>query len=535
MDIRPDNGQQITKLRVFVPTRLIISLFFLFLAGCATTGSEPVPAEEEELVLAAEPEFVPSSTATIDEHLFVPEQPTEVVHDNVWNRVVHNFALPDCSEHEIALTWAQWYADHPDYMARIFKRAQPWIHYIIEELERREMPGEIALLPIVESAYDPFAYSSSQALGTWQFISSTGKHYGLNQNWWYDGRRDVWASTGAALDYLNYMAKMFEGDWLLALAGYNSGENRVSRQARKNRQAGKPADFWNLKLPRETKGYVPKLLGLSCLFQNPEKYDFAIPDTPNQPVVAAVDIGQQADLVLVSQMAAVPIDVLFTLNPGYNRWATSPDGPYNVILPLENAQKLQAGLENVDASALMKWDQVVVQSGDTLSHISSRHHVPVDVLRTANDLNGDFIKVGQKLRLPRDDQMQADPLYTQAAMELQRLQSGLIATQRVTHKVRPGESLSVIARRYRVSVKDLQRWNNISDPRKLRAGKTITVYHSQSTPGPATSGTTKYVVRRGDSLWSIARKHNVRVNDLKTWNGLGNDTLQPGQSLRVAQ
>ena len=158
------------------------------------------------------------------------------------------------------------------------------------------------------------------------------------------------------------------------------------------------------------------------------------------------------------------------------------------------------------------------------------------MLRTANELDGDFIRVGQKLRLPRDDQMQADPLYASAAAELQRLQSGLISTQRVTHKVRPGESLSVIARRYRVSVRDLQRWNNISDPRKLRAGKTITVYNAQATPGPATASSTKHVVQRGDSLWSIARKYNVRVNDLKNWNDLGNDTLlHPGQSLRVAR
>jgi membrane-bound lytic murein transglycosylase D len=518
----------------FVPLRILF--ISLFLAGCATTGNGTAPAEPEEPVIAAEPENVPSSTATIDEHLFIPEEPTEVVHDIVWNRMVHNFALPECSEHDIALTWAQWYANHPDYMARIFRRAQPWIHYIVDELERRGMPGEIALLPIVESAYDPFAYSSGRALGTWQFIASTGKNYGLNQNWWYDGRRDVWASTGAALDYLEYMAGMFEDDWLLALAGYNSGENRVARQVKKNRANGKESDFWNLKLPRETKGYVPKLLGLTCLFKHPETYDFEIPDTPNQPVVAAVDIGQQADLVLVSQMAGVPIDVLFTLNPGYNRWATSPDGPYRVVLPLENAQLLRASLQKIDASTLMKWDQVVVESGDTLSHISARHHVPVSVLRTANDLDGDFLRVGQKLRLPRDDQLQADPLYTKAAMELQQLQSGLIATQRVTHKVQPGESLSVIARRYRVSVKDLQRWNNISDPRKLRAGKTITVYHSQATPGSATSGSTKYVVRRGDSLWSIARKYNVRVNDLKSWNDLGNDTLlHPGQSLRIVR
>jgi membrane-bound lytic murein transglycosylase D len=448
--------------------------------------------------------------------------------------LTHQFDLPECSDHESSLKWAKWYADRPDYMARIFKRAQPWIWYITEELEQRDLPGELALLPIVESAYDPFAYSSGRALGAWQFISSTGRNYGLNQNWWYDGRRDVWASTDAALQYLSTLSDKFEGDWLLALAGYNSGENRVARQMRKNEAAGKPTDFWNLSLPRETRGYVPKMLGLTCLFKYREQYDFEFPDTPNQQVITAVDLGRQADLVLVARMAEVPIDVMFTLNPGYNRWATSPDGPYRVVLPVESAELLEANLETIDPSVLMKWDQVVVQRGDTLSEISARHHVPVSVLRTSNELNGDLIRVGQKLRLPRDDQLLFDPLYAQAALELQNLQAGLIAADRVSHRVRPGESLSVIARRYRVSVRDLQRWNNISDPRTLRAGASITVFHSPADPKPATGGSVQYVVQRGDSLWSIAQKYKVKVDDLKTWNSLGsNSMLHPGQSIRI--
>jgi membrane-bound lytic murein transglycosylase D len=519
--------------------RLILALQLLVLAGCATTGTNEQSGPTPET--AGEELEVVSSTATIDEHLFIPHpepQPAEeeeaYEHSNVWARLTDQFALPDCTEHEKAIQWAEWYASRPEYMARIVKRAQPWVYYIAGEIETRGLPGELALLPIVESAYDPFAYSSGRALGAWQFIASTGKNYGLTQNWWYDGRRDVWASTDAALRYLSDMAEMFEGDWLLALAGYNSGENRVARQVKKNRAAGKPADFWNLRLPRETRGYVPKLLGLTCLFQHPERFDFTVPETANQQVIAAIDIGQQADLVLVAQMADVPIDVLFTLNPGYNRWATAPEGPFQVVLPVENAELLVASLSKIDASALMRWDQVVVQSGDTLSHISARHNVPVSVLRTSNNLKGDLIRSGQKLRLPRDDQMMVDPYYAQAAMELQNLQSGLISTNRVTHKVRRGESLSVIARRYRVSVKDLQRWNNISDPRKLRAGTTITVYHSPEQAPAPTSGTVQHVVQRGDSLWKIARKYKVKVDDLKSWNGMGGDTvLQPGQSLRI--
>jgi membrane-bound lytic murein transglycosylase D len=510
------------------------------MSGCATTGQGTLePKDEAPESAAAEP--VPSSTATIDEHLYVPklealpETPqAEHVHPNVWERLTHSFQLPECSEHESAVKWAEWYAARPEYMERIFKRAQPWIYYIAEELEQRGLPGELALLPIVESAYDPFAYSSGRALGAWQFISSTGRNYGLNQNWWYDGRRDVWASTDAALRYLEDLGDKFDGDWLLALAGYNSGENRVARRIRENQRAGKPADFWNLRLPRETRGYIPKMLGLTCLFKYREQYEFELPNTPDQQVIAAVDLGRQADLVLVSQMAAVPIDVMFTLNPGYNRWATSPTGPFQVVLPLEGAELLAASMEKIDPAVLMKWDQVVVENGDTLSGISARHHVPVSVLRSANDLNGDLIRVGQKLRLPRDEQLLVDPLYAEAAIELQNLQSGLIAADRMTHRVRPGESLSVIARRYRVSVRDLQRWNNISDPRKLRAGTTITVFHSPAQPSPTASGSVKYVVQRGDSLWKIAQKYKVEVKDLKSWNDLGGSSmLQPGQSIRI--
>jgi membrane-bound lytic murein transglycosylase D len=397
------------------------------------------------------------------------------------------------------------------------------------------MPGELALLPVVESAYDPFAYSSGRALGTWQFISSTGKYYGLKQDWWYDGRRDVWSSTHAALDYLEHLNDMFDGDWLLALAGYNSGENRVARQVKKNLQAGKPADFWNIRLPRETKGYVPKLLGLTCLFKDPGKYGFEFPYAANQPVIAAVEMESQSDLVLISQFSGVSIDVLFGLNPGFSRWATSPQGPWRIILPLEGAEKLQQYLASGDTHNLMKWDQVVVENGDTLSELAARHHVPVSVLRSTNNLNSDLIRVGQKLRLPRDEQLLVDPLYVAAASELQRLQSGLIASERVTHKVRSGESLSVIARRYKVSVRELQAWNNISNPHKLRAGQTLTLFQSPApAAAPARSGTIRHTVRQGDSLWSISRRYKVKINDLMRWNDLArNAVIQPGQSIKI--
>ena len=533
------------KQRTLMNRRLSTALLCLILASCATTQST-TPEPEPEMVAVAQEELPKGEGESIDEHLYIPEpvEPADAVepaaeaprvYKNVWVRLIDGFALPNCSQHEISLTWADWYAEHDEYMARVMKRAQPWIYFIAEELERRGMPGELALLPVVESAYDPFAYSSGRALGTWQFISSTGKQYGLQQDWWYDGRRDVWSSTYAALDYLDHLHRKFNGDWLLALAGYNSGENRVEREVKKNLKAGKPADFWNIRLPKETKGYVPKLLGLTCLFQDPERYGFKLPVAANQPVIAAVDMETQSDLVLISQISGVSIDVLFSLNPGFSRWATSPAGPWRVVLPLKGAEKLERYLESNSPNTLMKWDQVIVENGDTLSGLAARHHVPVSVLRSSNNLDSDLIRVGQKLRLPRDEQLLVDPLYVAAASQLQQLQNGLIASERVTHTVRPGESLSVIARDYKVSVRDLQNWNGISDPRKLRAGTALTVFHS---PAPsaarAGSGTIKHTVRSGDSLWSISKRYKVKINDLMRWNDLSqNDIIRPGQSIKI--
>jgi len=522
-----------------VSYRWILPLAGLMLAGCAGTARvNDTPESPEAAVAGALPER--SHTATVDEHLpdlgqrRPPVQPVDIhVHESAYERMMHGFALPDCNAHEASRNWAQWYADHPQYLERVFKRAEPWIHFIVEEIERRGMPGELALLPIVESAYDPFAYSSGRALGTWQFISATGRQYGLQQNWWYDGRRDVWASTHAALDYLEYLHGLFGGDWLLALASYNSGEGRVSRAVKRNLKAGKPGDFWSIRLPRETRGYVPKLLGLTCLFLDAETYGFEMPETPDEPVITAVDPGAQADLVLVSQTAGVPIDQLFTLNPGFNRWATAPEGPHRIVLPLEAAARLEGRLGDVNAGALMRWDQVTVQAGDTLSGLADTHGVPVSVLRTANQLDGDMIRVGQKLRLPRDQQMMVDPLYAAAAAELADLQSGLLAADRRTHRVRSGESLSVIARRYRVSVKELQAWNDIDNPHRLRAGQQLTVFLSPA-PRQARATSRNYTVRSGDSLWSIARKHDVKLKDLMRWNGLNSGSvLQPGQSLKI--
>lgn len=526
--------------------RLAVFALLFFLAGCATTGNGTAPQTQ------ADPEPVeiltpPSSAATIDEHLFELEilpvsESDQHVHASVWERLTHQFALPECSDHDEALQWARWYADHPDYMARIFKRAQPWIYHIAQELERRDMPGEIALLPIVESAYDPFAYSSGRALGTWQFIASTGRNYGLNENWWYDGRRDVWASTDAALDYLSYMAGLFDGDWLLALAAYNAGEGTVMRAVRRNAKAGKPTDFWSLKLPRETTAYVPKLLGVSAVFGDPAAFGIDLPRVDDTPVLAEVETGGQIDLARAADLAGISVDELYLLNPAFNRWATDPDGPHTLLLPRDKADTFRTQLASLEPEGRLQWRRHRIRSGENLGLIAQRYRTTPAVLRQVNQLDGDMIRAGHHLLIPVASR--PNNAYTHSAGQRQARVTAnkpSAGSQRVTHTVRGGESLWSIGRRYGVSTRSLARWNGMGSRDTLAVGRDLTVWlppqaqgTTTATPnGRATLQRIRYTVRPGDSLYAIASRFKVSIADLRRWNDLGSDLLQPGQKLTL--
>jgi len=538
-----DNGGNIISKVMPVPLKYLLApvTALALLSACATPNKDDsfiqtTASPTETLLIAESPADTADAMVIADEIEAGTEKiPPTPVYANIWERLQASFALPSCEIDKSSADWARWYADHPDYMARVLKRAEPWLFFIAEEIEKRNLPGEFAYLPIVESAFDPFAYSHMNAAGAWQFIASTGKNYGLQQNWWYDGRRDMYAATQAALDYLRYLGDLFDENWLLALASYNSGEGRVSRLVKRQQAKNKPAEFWDLKLPRETRGYIPKMLGLHCLFKYPERYDFALPDIPNTPQVAIIDTGTQTDLVLAAQLADIPIQQLYSLNPGYSRWATAPEGPHRIVLPRLNAEDMTVRMGNLAPGALMRWDFVSVVSGDTLSGLARRHNIPVEVIRTTNKLKSDTLQIDQRLRLPREGIDNLDPLYAAAAAELQKLQNKLVAPTRINHRIRSGESLSTIAQRYRVRVADIQRWNGISNPGKIRAGKTLKIFRSKAGGSSAqSSGRISHTVQRGDSLWKIANKYKIKLDDLKRWNNLNSKSvLQPGQKLTV--
>ena len=278
----------------------IVIICLLLLSACKTiqnnnTSTADISSVNGPLALVVErppaPQICHAQKGPID-----PES-----YGDAWQRVSKQLSM-SVPDNRRVRAQKSWYVNHPSYLTRVTRRAEPYLYFIVDELEKRNLPLELALLPIVESAYDPFAYSHGRASGMWQFIPGTGKGYGLAQNWWYDGRRDVFLSTHAALDYLSYLNKRFKGDWLLALAAYNSGQGNVSKAIRKNKKKGKPTDFWSLKLPRETKAYVPKLLALAEILRTRKEANIPWSIVKNQPYFVRIPTEVQIDLSLAADL-----------------------------------------------------------------------------------------------------------------------------------------------------------------------------------------------------------------------------------------
>jgi len=458
---------------------------------------------------------------------------------DLWERVRGGFRLqiPDNSrvDHEL-----KWYTEHPEYLQRVQERARPYLHFIVEQAERRNIPSEIALLPAVESAFQPLARSPSQAAGIWQFIPATGRALGLRQTWWYDGRRDIVASTQAALDYLSILVERFDGDWELALAAYNSGAGTVSRAIKRNLSQGKPTDYWSLDLPQETQHYVPRLLALVRLVADPQQHGIQIAAIPNTPYFASVEIGDQLDLTVAAELAATEIDELHLLNPGFKRWASDPNGPHELQLPIATAPVFRERLAQLPAEQRMHWKRYRIRTGDSLSAIAQRHLTSVAVLQQVNRLQGARIRAGSHLLIPVEDPQ------TIARTEKHRAKD-----EQTLYVVRPGDTLWDIGRAHQLDHQQLAEWNSISFADSLRPGTTLVLWEGTGRPQTRTGskhGTlparldlhsttaktpVRYQVRRGDSLYSIAHRYKVSIADLKRWNHLAHSRLHPGQKLRI--
>lgn len=431
------------------------------------------------------------------------------------------------------------YSRHQSYIDRISARASRYMFYIVNELQKRNLPLDLALLPIVESAFDPFAYSHGRASGMWQFIPSTGEMYGLKQTWWYDGRRDVVASTHAALDYLEDLNRMFDGDWLLALASYNSGPGTVFKAQRRNRAQGKPTDFWNLDLPKETEAYVPKMFALAKIFYAPDQYGLTLPYVSTEPYFAIVETGGQIDLAEAAKLADMDVNDIYMLNPGFNRWATSPNGPHQLLVLKEKEQLFKTNIATLPPEKRFKWVRHTIQNGESLISISNQYNITPSIIRSVNSLSGNLIRSGDVLLIPvasKDSQVYSLSADNRLATQQNAAQSS--GKRRTDYQVKPGDTFWDLSKTFSVSVQSLARWNNMAPGDPLQAGQTIAIWQAQPVNAAPAANNREvvrkviYSVRSGDSLSSIGQRFKVKVADIKKWNVTGR-YLQPGERLTL--
>jgi membrane-bound lytic murein transglycosylase D len=400
------------------------------------------------------------------------------LHADLWGRIRTGYAMP-VLDNPLVARHEQWFINNPEYLDSMVGRARLYLYYIVDEVEKRGMPMEIALLPAIESAYKPQAYSRARAAGLWQFIPSTGRIYGLEMNWWYDGRNDVMASTGAALDYLEKLHGQFN-DWQLALAAYNCGEGKVERLVAENKRKGLPTDFSSLKkLPKETKNYVPKLMAIANIIADPAKYGLQIAAIPNTEYFARIVTDGQIDLGVVAKLTDMPVDELFMINPGYQRWVTDPKGPHALLVPADRKDALIEGLTKLADEERVQWARHQVRRGDTISRVAGRYNVTVDSIRTANSMASNHLTTGQNLLIP----VSANKLtaLTSAAIVKTananvRRESGYGERVKILHRVRSGESLWSIARKYKVYVHQLREWNLLETDDTLRLGQRLFIW-----------------------------------------------------------
>lgn len=514
----------------------------VILAGCQfiptkQADTEPTPKHE---ITSRSP--VKHTSVLLGVAQTKPNNP-QIEHSNrtvdLWDVTRANFALNLDQENPRINAQIRWFAKHPRYINRVVNRASRYYHYVLHETIKRGMPAELALLPIVESAYDPFAYSHGRAAGPWQFIPSTGKYFGLKKTWWYDGRRDIVASTDAALTYLQQLHKRFD-DWELALAAYNAGGGTVSLAIKKNRRNGKPTDFWSLELPSETKAYVPKLLAIAKVFKDPAQYNITLRSLENTPYFKAVTIGGQIDLAQAADLAGIDTQELYLLNSGFNRWATDPNGPHRLLIPAAQANHFETNLAALPADQRVKWTRHKIKSGESLITIAKKYRTTTKVIRTANNITGNNIRAGKTLLVPTASQHASAYVMSQAE-RLNRKQEQIARRtnrQKVKHTVKSGESFWTISRKHKVGVRQLASWNNMAPGDPLMVGKNLVIWKDRKTTGSITSqGVIRkvgYTVRSGDSLSRIASRFNVSVNNIVTWNGLErNNILKPGQRLTL--
>lgn len=453
--------------------RSILIVISLLLGGCLQTAPvretySAIESDQSE-TRYIKPDYSPQPYTDQAHEIHYPNT-TEAISefDNIWERIRQSDRLGNTSR-EAVQTELDFYRDKQRFFNIITENAKPFIYHIVEEIERRDMPLHLALIPIIESGYRADATSAWKAAGLWQFIPSTGEHFGLKQNDWYDGRRDLTASTNAALDYFQKLYDRF-GNWPLALAAYNSGEATVARAIAKNEEAGKPTDFWSLDLPPDTRSYIPKFIALETIIAEPHKYGIDLTPIPDSPAVTTVDTQGPIALEKVAELANIETDKLKKLNAAYLKSTTEPEGTHELLVPLEVADRLKYRLSTLPEEERIKNHNHTVQPGETLGGIANKYQVRVSSLKELNKLESDSIRSGIILQIPVPASAQAVASSTsETTSETNKLHKDQI------YRVRGGDSLWLIARRFDIHVKEILEWNNMKQEHPLKPGQELKI------------------------------------------------------------
>ena len=455
---------------------------------------------------------------------------------NLWDHVRAGFKLDLSQDNDRIAVQSNWYAQHQPHLNRVALRASRYLYHTVTEAEQRGIPTELALLPVIESAFDPFAYSRASAAGMWQFIPGTGKFFGLKQNGWFDGRRDIIESTRAAYDFLTQLQARF-GSWELALAAYNAGPGAVQRAINRNVADGLPTDFWSLRLPSETMSYVPRFLAMAQIINSPESLGLKLRPLIDQPYFRVVSTSGQIDISAAASLAGVSLKEMYQLNPGFSRWATDPEGPHRLLIPAFLPSDFEKQISSLPAPENVVVEHYKVKRGDTLSRVAKRFSIAPSELKRLNGLKSSTLKAGATLVISQPRTGNAE--FARVQNELFGKSRSVAAAQRTVsrYKVRRGDTLSTIARKHGLSTKQLANLNGLRGKTHVRLGQVLKVTTSAKrtqtasrSSGRRSTKRISYAVRKGDTLFSISKRYNVTVEQIRDWNN-AHHSIRPGQGL----
>ena len=441
-----------------------------------------------------------------------------ITYEDIWEYILNNNQEnKEAYINEQILFYMNMHLKDVDKFEQYLNDSYYFIYYVINELEKEKLPLELALIPYIESNYDPFSISSSGAVGMWQFMPKTGRLYELNKTWWNEDRHDPYRSTEAAVDYLKYLYERFNQDVYLTLAAYNAGPTLLSRRINQNKRRGLETDFWSLNLPNQTKEYVPKYIALKELIFNSEKYELTLPEIPHKPVVQKIIIPGQVEVITLSEFLDIKPELLYKLNAGYTKWASAPKDQSIFYIPIEKYYLFESEDNPFRDTNQINWISHIVESGDSLWALASKYDTEVRIIKQINYLNNDLLSIGSTLLIP-----------------LSKSKSNTFIPYEM-HIVSEGDTLWDIARTYNLEVSDLANMNSINENSYLQLGQQLTIGNKNIHRNiESKKRTILYSIKQGDNLYKISELFDVTIKSIKDINNFEDDTLMPGQIIKIA-